>query len=95
LLLWKIDKRIGPLDKKDIGRNTFKILMASLIMGVAVLLIQFLFPLDLQRALLIHKIFLLIMALLIGFFSYAWVCHLLKVEELKKVLDILKGFKGR
>ena len=95
LLLWKIDKKIGPLDKKDIGRNTFKILLASLIMGGAVFLIQFLFPLDLQRAALIHKTFLLIMALLIGFFSYAGVCHLLKVEEMKKVLEILKGFKGR
>jgi len=95
LLLFWIDKKIGPLERKDLTISFLKFLLASLFMGGAVLLALNLFKLNLEIAGLQHKVLLLSGMLLVGFLSYIFASVAFKVEELKKVLDIFKSLKGK
>ncbi|KPL00606.1 MAG: hypothetical protein AMJ90_08000 [candidate division Zixibacteria bacterium SM23_73_2] len=95
LLLLFIDKKIGPLKRKDLTFSSFKYLLASLFMGVVIYSILYLFKLDLEIASLKQKISLLAGLLVSGFLSYLTASLVLKVGELKRIFDILKIFKGK
>ncbi len=93
LLLSRLDKKIGPFDLKDLLRNFAKITLASLIMGILVWLFFFFYQPDLSIAPLSQKMLLVFVSLGLGLLAYVWVCHRLRVGELKRVLDIFKGIR--
>jgi len=95
LLLFMIDKKIGPLERKKLASSFFKFLFASLFMGGVVFIAQFLLKFDLKIASLQQKVFLLSGMLLSGLLSYILASLVFKAEELKKVLDIFKSLKGK
>jgi putative peptidoglycan lipid II flippase len=90
LLLFKLNKKIGPFDFKDLIKASYRIILASLIMGFLVWLFFFLYHPDLSIAPLSQKTLLVLVSLGMGLLAYISICHFLNVEELKRVFDIFR-----
>ncbi len=90
LLLKILDKRIGPIDGKDIGGTFFKILTSTAFMGLTVWIYLKYFGLDLETAQLHAKILNLLLILVLGLLSYSAFSYLLKLPELDRILELLK-----
>jgi len=90
LLLMILDKRIGPLDRKDIAVTLLKILSSAILMGLGLWVYLKFFGLDLITAPLAQKILSLVIILLLGSASYSVFSRILKVEELQRVLRLVK-----
>lgn len=90
LLLKILDKRIGPLDRKDIAMTFFKILSSALFMGLALCVYWEFFGLDLSTASLAEKILSLAIILILGLASYSVFSYILRVKELNRILELLK-----
>ena len=90
LLLFKLNKRIGPFDIKDLSKALLNIFMSSLIMGLLVWLFFSFYQLDLSVAPLMQKILSVLVSIGLGLLVYVSVCRLLNVGELKRVLDIFR-----
>ncbi len=91
LLLSRLNKKIGPFNFKNLQKTFSKIFVASLFSGVLVWLFFSFYQPDLSIAPISQRILLVLVALGLGLLAYAWLCHRLKVEELRRVLDIFKG----
>lgn len=90
LLLVVLDRRIGPLNRKDIWETFFKILSSSVFMGIILWLYLRFFGLNLQTSGLFPKIGELLVILLLGLASYTIISYLLKLKELDRILVLLK-----
>jgi len=95
LLLKMLDKRIGPLDRKDIGGTFFKILSSAVFMGSILWIYLKYFGLNLETATLPAKIVGLLVILVLGLASYLIFSYLLRLPELARVQELLKIKKGR
>lgn len=95
LLLIILDRRIGPLDRKDIAATFLKILSAAALMGVTIWIYLRYFGLDLETAALPAKILGLLMILILGLVAYSVFSYLLRLKELGRVLEQLKIKKAR
>jgi len=95
LLMRILDKRIGPLDKKDIGGAFLKVLSASALMGMILGVYLKYFGLDLKTAQLSEKVFSLLVILILGLVSYSVFSYLFRVRELERVQELLKLRRGR
>jgi putative peptidoglycan lipid II flippase len=90
LLLKILDKRIGPLDRKDIGSTFLKILCSAVIMGAAVWTYsEYLGP-NLRTAQLPVKILGLLVILILGLASYFVFSYFFRLRELDRILEMLK-----
>jgi len=90
LLLKILDKRIGPLDRKDIGGTFFRILSSAVFMGSVIWIYLKYFGLNLETAALPAEILELLVILILGFVSYFAFSYLLRLSELDRVLELLK-----
>jgi putative peptidoglycan lipid II flippase len=90
LLLFILDRRIGPLDRKDIWETFFKILSSAFFMGIVLWIYLRFFGVNLQTSGLFPKIGELIVILILGLVSYTVVSYLLKLKELDRILVLLK-----
>jgi putative peptidoglycan lipid II flippase len=90
LLLWILDKRIGPLNRKDIVDTFLKILSSALFMGLALWVYLKFFGLDLNTADLPEKILSVGLILLLGLLTYSAFSYILRVKELDRLLELLK-----
>jgi len=95
LLLKMLDKRIGPLDRKDIGGTFFKISSSAVFMGAILWIYLKYFGLNLETATLPAKIVGLLVILVLGLASYLIFSYLLRLPELARVQELLKIKKGR
>jgi putative peptidoglycan lipid II flippase len=95
LLLSILDKRIGPLDKKDIGGTFLKILSSAVLMGFVIWIYLRYYGLSLETAQLPAKILGLLVILFLGLASYFVFSYLLKLSELGRILELLRIKKGR
>jgi putative peptidoglycan lipid II flippase len=95
LLLIILDKRIGPLNRKDISSTFLKILSASALMGLTIWIYLRYFGLDLETAALPAKMLGLLMILILGLVGYFLFSYLLRLKELGRILEILKMKKAR
>jgi putative peptidoglycan lipid II flippase len=89
-LLLILDKKIGPLNRKDIAETFLKILFSALFMGLALWVYLKFFGLDLKTAGLVQKILSLAIVLILGLASYSAFSYLSKVKELDRILELLK-----
>jgi len=90
LLLSILDRRIGPLDRKDIGSTFFKILSSAALMGATIWIYLKYYGLNLDTAQLPAKILGLLVILILGLVSYFVFSHLLRLPELGRMLELLK-----
>ena len=90
LLIFVLDKRIGPLDRKDIEKTFLKILSSAIFMGLILWVYLKFFGLNLQLAGLPKKILELLVILILGLVSYFVFSYLLKLKELDRILVLLK-----
>ena len=90
LLLLKLNKKIGPFDFSDLFKACYRIITASLIMGILVWLFFLFYQPDLSIAPISQKILLVFVSLGLGLLTYVYLCRLLNVGELKRVLDIFR-----
>ena len=90
LLLKILDKRIGPLDRKDIGGTFLKILSSAVLMGFAIWIYLKYFGPNLETAALSAKILGLLVILILGLASYFAFSYLFKLRELDRMLELLK-----
>jgi putative peptidoglycan lipid II flippase len=95
LLLKILDKRIGPLDRKNIGGTFSKILSSAVFMGFAIWIYLKYFGPNLETAELPAKILGLLAILILGLTSYFVLSYLLRLPELTRILELLKIKKGR
>jgi putative peptidoglycan lipid II flippase len=89
-LLTILDKKIGPLDRKDISGTFFKILSSAFFMGLILWIYLKFFGLDLRTAGLVQKILSLAITMILGLTSYFAFSYILKVKELDRILELLK-----
>ena len=90
LLLKILDKRIGPLDRKDIGSTFLRILLSAILMGLAIWVYLKYVGLDLATAGLAEKIIGLVVILILGLASYFVFSYLFRLRELNRILEMLK-----
>ncbi|MCK4225110.1 MAG: murein biosynthesis integral membrane protein MurJ [candidate division Zixibacteria bacterium] len=90
LLLKILDRRIGPLDRKDIGGTFFKILSSAALMGFVIWIYLKYFGPNLETAQLPAKIVGLLVILILGTASYFVFSYLLRLPELDRMLELLK-----
>ncbi len=90
LLLKILDKRIGPLDRKDIGSTFLRILLSAILMGLAIWVYLKYFGLDLATAGLAEKIIGVVVILILGLASYFVFSYLFRLRELNRILELLK-----
>ncbi len=90
LLLLILDKRIGPLDRKDIGGTFSKILSSAGLMGATIWIYLKYFGLNLGTVQLPAKILELLIILILGLVSYSVFSYLLRLPELDRMLELLK-----
>lgn len=90
LLLIVLDKRVGPLDRKDIWEAFAKILSSAVIMGLILWVYLRFFGMNLETTGLFAKIGELLIILTLGLVSYMLVSYLLKLKELDRILVLLK-----
>jgi peptidoglycan biosynthesis protein MviN/MurJ (putative lipid II flippase) len=94
LLLVILDKRIGPLDRRDIVGTSLRILSSAALMGAAIHIYLRYYGADLETAGLFEKIAGLLVVLILGFASYFVFSYLLRLRELDRILELLKIKKG-
>ncbi len=94
-LLTILDKKIGPLNRKDITETFLKILSCSVFMGVILWIYLKFFGLDLRTALVVQKILSLAITMILGLASYFAFSYILRVKELDRILKLLKIRKSR
>lgn len=90
LLLKILDKRVGPLDRKDIGGTFSKILSSAVLMGFLIWVYLKNFGLNLETAELPAKILGLLVILILGLASYFAFSYLMRLPELDRILELLK-----
>lgn len=90
LLLVILDRRIGPLDRNDVGMTFLKILSAAVLMGAAVWVYLTYLGVNLETAALPAKLLQLVIILLVGSLSFFLFSYLLKLEELGRIMELLK-----
>jgi putative peptidoglycan lipid II flippase len=93
ILLYLLQKRVGPLHLPELSTSFFKILLCSAFSGGALFLFQKIFPLNLETARLGIKVLNLLLLLLLAVGSYFFLSYLLKIKELSSVLGIFKRRK--
>lgn len=91
LLLWRLDKKIGPFDLENLFKTLSRIFLASLCTGLLVWVFFTLYQPNLGIASLSQRVLLVFVALGLGLLAYVSVCRFLNVRELQKVFDIFKG----
>jgi peptidoglycan biosynthesis protein MviN/MurJ (putative lipid II flippase) len=90
LLLWALDRRLGPLDRKDITATFLKILSAAALMGATIWVFLRYSGLDLETAMLPAKILHLAIVLIIGLLSFLVLSFILRLKELDRILVLVK-----
>ena len=95
ILFNKLDKRVGPFDKKDLRNSFLKILLASFLMGLLLQSFLFLYRVDLDKGSLIQKSVLVGIMVIVSFFSYLFFARALKIKEVERVLGILGFMRGK
>ncbi len=90
LLLYFLNRKVGPFDFSFLKVDLVKILTASVGMGVALALYLRFWELDLQTARFALKLAQVVITFLLGAGSYLFLAQLLKIEELKTVLGLLR-----
>jgi putative peptidoglycan lipid II flippase len=90
LLVFVLDKRIGPLDRKDIEKTFFKILSSAVLMGLILWVYLRFFGLNLETAGLPIKILELLVILILGLASYFVFAYIFRLKELNRILELLK-----
>ena len=90
LLLKILDKRVGPLDRKDIGGTFSKILSSAVFMGLTLWLYLKFFGLDLRTAGLAEKSLSLAIILILSLASYSAFSYIFRLKELARILELLK-----
>jgi putative peptidoglycan lipid II flippase len=90
LLIFVLDKRIGPLDRKEIVETFFKILSSAIFMGLILWIYLRFFGLNLELAGLPRKIMELLVILILGLASYFVFAYIFRVKELNRILELLK-----
>jgi putative peptidoglycan lipid II flippase len=90
LLLKILDKRIGPLNRKDIVGTTFKILCSAALMGFAAWAYLNLYGPNLETAPLPEKILGLVVILVLSLAGYFVFSYLFRLRELDRILELLK-----
>jgi putative peptidoglycan lipid II flippase len=94
LLLRILDKRIGPLDRKDIVGTSSRILSSAALMGSVVWLYLRFYGPNLETAGLAEKTVGLLVILALGLASYPVFSYLLRLRELDRILELLRIKKG-
>jgi putative peptidoglycan lipid II flippase len=89
-LMYLLQKRIGPLNLKELSSSFLKILFCSVFLGLILFFFQKIFPLNLETAGLGVKILNLVFLFVLALGSYLLLAYLLKIKELFSVLEILK-----
>jgi len=89
-LLMILDKKIGPLNRKDIIETFLKILASALFMGLVLWIYLKFFGLDLRTAGLVQKILSLTIIMFLGLLSYSIFSYILRLKELDRILELLK-----
>jgi putative peptidoglycan lipid II flippase len=89
-LLMILDKRIGPLNRKDIAETFLKILSSALFMGMVIWIYLKFFGLDLRTEGLIQKIFSVVTIIILGLASYSAFSYILRLKEFDHILELLK-----
>jgi putative peptidoglycan lipid II flippase len=90
LLLIVLDKRIGPLDRKNIWETFARILSSAVFMGLILWVYLRFFGMNLETTGLFAKIGELLVILILGLASYTLISYLLKLKELDRILVLLK-----
>ena len=90
LLLWLLDKRVGPLARRDIAGTFIKILSGSVLMGATVWIYLKYRTIDLQAAALGSRIIQLFIILILGLLSFLVFSYILGLKEQKRVLELMK-----
>jgi putative peptidoglycan lipid II flippase len=90
LLLRILDKKAGPLDRRDILSTSLKILSAAALMGLAMWVFLSYRAVDLELSTLLDKILQLALVLVIGLFSFLICSYILQLKELDRILQLLK-----
>jgi len=86
LLMISLNRKIGNYGLKDILKVIFKILIATIVMGIFVKFSIYFFEFK------VNNVLNLLIALILGFLSYSFAIYLMKVEE---VVLILSQFKRK
>jgi putative peptidoglycan lipid II flippase len=89
-LLTLLDKKIGPLNRKDISETFLKILSSAFFMGLVLWIYLKFFGVDLKTAGLGEKIFSLVIIMILGLASYFTFSYVLRIKELDRILELLK-----
>lgn len=90
LLLWILDKRVGPLARRDILITFLKILSGAVVMGVAIWIYLKYLTVSLQTATLPSKILQLLVILILGLLSFFMFSYILGLKEQKRVMELVK-----
>jgi putative peptidoglycan lipid II flippase len=90
LLLWILDKRVGPLARRDIALTFLKILSGASLMGVIIWIYLKYLTVGLQTAALHYKIIQLLAILILGLLSFFILSYILGLKEQKRVLELVK-----
>jgi putative peptidoglycan lipid II flippase len=90
LLIFVLDRRIGPLDRKDIEKTFFKILSSAVLMGLILWVYLKFFGLNLETTGLPTKILELLVILILGVASYFVFAYIFRLKELNRILELLK-----
>lgn len=93
ILFIVLNKRIGPFDVDDLRNSFFKIVLASLLMGLLLGFFLSFYQFDLELGNLFQKIILVVLMVAISSGSYILLASLLGIKEVKRVMGIFR-FKG-
>jgi len=94
LLLVILDKRIGPLDRKDIVSTSLRILSSAALMGFVIWIYLNFYGPNLETGQLPEKILGLVVILVLSLAGYFVFSYLFKLRELDRILKLLKMKKG-
>ena len=94
LLLVILDKRIGPLDRRDIVSTSLRILSSAALMGFVIWIYLNFYGPNLETAPLPEKILGLVVILVLSLASYFVFSYVLRLRELDRILELLKMKKG-
>ena len=90
LLLVILDKRIGPLNRKDIVSTSLRILSSAALMGFVIWIYLNFYGPNLETAPLPEKILGLVVILALSLAGYFVFSHLFRLRELDRILELLK-----
>jgi len=94
ILIYFLQKRVGPLHLPDLSLSFLKILFSSAISGFVLFVFQKIFPLNLEIAGLGPKALNLLILFLLAVGSYFLLSFLLKIKELSLVFGLFKRKKS-